>query len=111
MNDGRYGESPADEIYSIEDLSLGTLIALVDRLRLTETPNQFLCREIELDEAYLQADAELRRSTDEGERPEAQERAKRIRSLVIQAHDFLGDSNIAAAVDGLNQVIEIKIGL
>jgi hypothetical protein len=30
---------------------------------------------------------------------------------VIQAHDSLGDSDIAAAVDGLNQVIEIKIGL
>jgi hypothetical protein len=103
--------SEVDEIVSIDDLSLGTLIALVDRLRVTETPNQFLCREIELDEAYLQADAEFRRSADEGERPEAQEQAKRIRALVIRAHDFLGDSDIAAAVDELNQVIEIKIGL
>ena len=111
MYDSQSGRSPADEIVSIDDLSLGTLIALVDRLRLTETPNQFLCREIEMDEAYLNADAELRQSTDEGAQAEALEPVKLIRSLVIQAHDFVGDSNISAAVDRLNQVIEMKIGL
>jgi hypothetical protein len=39
------------------------------------------------------------------------EQARQIRSLVIQAHDQLGESDIAAAVAQLNKVIEIKIGL
>jgi hypothetical protein len=95
----------------LDDLSLATLIALVDRLRETETPDQFLCREIELDEAYLEADAELRKVTDGGGREEKVEQARQIRSLVIQAHDQLGESDIAAAVAQLNKVIEIKIGL
>lgn len=103
--------SPADGLVQLDDLSLATLIALVDRLRETETPDQFLCREIELDEAYVEADAELRRATDGGGRQESVEQATLIRSLVIQAHDQLGDSNIASAVEQLNRVIDIKIGL
>jgi hypothetical protein len=105
------GNGPADEIVAVDDLSVGTLIALVDRLRLTETPNQFLCREVELDEAYLQADVDYRKAEDEETKPETVERAKQIRSHVINAHDFLGESNISAAVEELNRVIEIKIGL
>lgn len=105
------GSNFIDEIVRLDDLSLSTLIALVDRLRGTETPNQFLCREVELDEAYLEADAEFRLTDDESETPETSERAKLIRSLVMNAHDLLGESDISAAVKELNRVIEIKIGL
>jgi hypothetical protein len=105
------GRSPADSITPVEDLSLATLIALVDRLRATETPNQFLCREIELDEAYLQADAEMRRVIDEQPGEEQCRRATLVRTHVVNAHDLLGESNIAAAVEHLNCVIEMKIGL
>jgi hypothetical protein len=109
--DAREPRSQADSITPVDDLSLGTLIALVDRLRATETPNQFLCREIELDEAYLQADAELRRIFDEQPGDEQCQRATLVRSYVISAHDLLGESNITAAVEQLNRVIEMKIGL
>lgn len=105
------GRSEADSVISVEDLSLSTLIALVDRLRATETPNQFLCREIELDEAYLQADAEMRRTVDEQQGDEQRQDATLIRTHVLSAHDFLGESNIVAAVQELNCVIEKKIGL
>jgi len=101
----------ADGIVRLDDLSLATLIALVDRLRETETPDQFLCREIELDEAYLEADSELRQVTDRGAQPDSLDRAKLIRALVIRAHDLLGESDIVAAVQELNKVIEMKIGL
>lgn len=105
------GDGPADQIVPIDDLSLGTLIALVDRLRETETPNQFICREIEMDGAYLQADFELRHIVDTGMKLEIVEAAKVIRSIMMKAHDFVGESNVAAAVDELNRVIELKIGL
>jgi hypothetical protein len=101
----------SDGIVQLDDLSLSTLIALVDRLRETETPDQFLCREIEMDEAYLQADAEVRFATDRGEGPESVEQTKVIRAHVIKAHDMVGESNISAAVQELNRVIEMKIGL
>src|SRR5438477_11789958 len=100
-----------DGIVQLDDLSLSTLIALIDRLHETETPDQFLCREIEMDEAYLQADAEVRIVTDKGAGPESIEQTKVIRSHVIKAHDLVGESNIPAAVQELNRVIEIKIGL
>jgi len=103
--------SEADSVTPVEDLSLSTLIALIDRLRATETPNQFLCREIELDEAYLQADAEMRRAIDEQHGDEQREHATIILSHVLSAHDLLGESNISAAVEQLNCVIELKIGL
>lgn len=105
------GGGSTDGVVQVGDLSLATLIALVDRLRSTETPDQFLCREIELDEAYLQADAEARLAEDESAKPQAMAETKLIRALVIKAHDFLGESNIAAAVQELNRVIEIKVGL
>ena len=100
-----------DAVVQLGDLSLSTLIALVDRLRATETPNQFLCRELELDEAYLQADADLR-SAQVGSSGELSiERARVIRSHVLKAHDLVGESDIPPAVQELNSVIEMKLGL
>jgi hypothetical protein len=105
------GHDSPEGTVPLGDLSLGTLIALVGRLRETETPDQFLCREIELDEAYLQADVEFRLAHDEEAEPEALEEATLIRELVINAHDFLGESNISAAVHELNRVIAHKDGI
>jgi hypothetical protein len=105
------GHDAFDGAVPLGDLSLGTLIALVGRLRETETPDQFLCREIELDEAYLQADVEFRQAQDEEAGLKALEEATRIRELVMNAHDFLGESNVSAAVQELNRVIELKVGL
>jgi hypothetical protein len=102
---------PGDGLVQLDDLSLATLIALVDRLQKTETPDQFLCREIELDEAYVQADADLRSAQERSSEAEQLEQARTIRTLVLSAHDLLGDSEVAAAVKELNKVIEIKIGL
>ena len=109
--DAHGGTDAVDSTVRVEDLSLSTLIALIARLRATETPAQFLCREVELDEAYLEADVALHLVEDEGIEPETFERAKLVRSLVLNAHDFLGESNLQAAVRELNKVIEIKIGL
>jgi hypothetical protein len=104
------GES-RDAIVQLDDLSLSTLIALVDRLRGTETPNQFLCRELELDEAFVQADADLRTAMEKNGHPQSVDQARLIRTLVLKAHDLLGENDIAAAVQELNKVIEIKLGL
>jgi hypothetical protein len=100
-----------DAVVQLGDLSLSTLIALIGRLRLTETPNQFLCRELELDEAYVQADSDLRVAQEQSSGQDSVEQARVIRSHVLKAHDLLGESDIPAAVQELNKVVELKLGL
>ena len=34
-----------------------------------------------------------------------------VRALVINAHDFVGESNIHAAIEELNKAVEAKLGL
>ena len=86
-------------------------ISLIDRLRDTETSDHFLCREIELDQAYFYADYELKDARAE-ELPETRiGELSRIREHVIRAHDYVGESNIHAAIEELNVVVSLKIGL
>jgi hypothetical protein len=100
-----------DEVVQLDDLSLRSLIALVERLKVTETTDHYLCRELELDMAYFWADENLKAA----KRPPSPEdrvgEATEIRDRVMSAHDFVGRSNVHAAIEELNKVIEMKMGL
>jgi hypothetical protein len=98
-----------DQAVPLEDLSLKTIIALIARLQATETDDQAVCRELELDDAYRRADMDLRDAA--GESAETIERYGRVREIVIRAHDFVGESKIEDAVQELNKLVEMKIGL
>ena len=93
----------------LDDLSLGTIIALIGRLKETETASQMVCRELELDDAYRRADMDVKEAV--GDSSPAVAELERIRQLVITAHDFVGESKIEDAVQELNKVVEMKIGL
>ena len=98
-----------DELAQLQDLSLSTLIALVQRLQATETSDHYLYRELELDQAFFYAEENVK-SARTGSKAELDE-THRIRELVLNAHDFVGTSNVHAAIEELNKVIELKMGL
>jgi hypothetical protein len=104
-------ERDANAALVVNDLSLRTLIDLIGRLEQTETPEQFILREAELDDAYRNADAELREAESNDVGAVIVDELRRVRALVINAHDFVGESNIHAAIIELNQAVEGKLGL
>jgi hypothetical protein len=104
-------ELDANATVAVNDLSLRSLISLIGRLRATETAEQFILRETELDDAYRNADAELREAEGDEQPLEAVDALRRVRALVINAHDFVGESNVHAAIEELNKAVEAKLGL
>ena len=104
-------EEDANASIAVNDLSLKSLISLIGRLRATETAEQFILRETELDDAYRNADAELREAESDEQPSEAIAALRTVRALVINAHDFVGESNVHAAIEELNKAVEAKLGL
>ena len=100
-----------DDVVPVDDLSIKSLIALIGRLRETETTDHYLCRELELDMAFFWADESLKSAKRPSAAREALAQATEIRELVERAHDFVGQSNVHAAIEELNRVIELKMGL
>ena len=105
------GQDPEsfDQAVPLDDLSLKTIIGLIERLKATQTDDQVVCRELELDDAYRRADMDLRDAA--GEPAETIAQFGRVREIVIKAHDFVGESKIEDAVQELNKLVEMKIGL
>ena len=100
-----------DRVVQLNGLSLAAVIDLIDRLEQTQTSHHYLCREAELDDAYRHADADLKLAELEGSSPDRLRELVRMRDYVILAHDLVGERNAAAAVQELNRVVEMKIGL
>ena len=104
-------ERDVDRVVQIDDLTVGTLIALIHRLEQTELGEQFIFREAELDDAYRQADADVRLAERAAGGSAAVAELMRLREIVFRAHDLVGWRRIPEAVHELNKVIDIKIGL
>jgi hypothetical protein len=98
-----------DQALLLEDLSLKTIISLIARLKSTETDNQMVCRELELDDAYRRADMDLREAENESAATIAE--FARVREIVTKAHDLVGESRLDEAIRELNGLVEMKIGL
>ncbi|MPZ49270.1 MAG: hypothetical protein GEU75_08220 [Dehalococcoidia bacterium] len=99
-----------DRVVWVDDLSVATLVSLIDRLRETKGA-QFFFREAEMDDAYRQADADCRLAVHAGSERETVSQLERVRQLIFDAHDLVGLEKIPEAVQELNKVIDIKIGL
>ncbi|MPZ50814.1 MAG: hypothetical protein GEU75_16200 [Dehalococcoidia bacterium] len=100
-----------DDVARMDDLSLRTLIALVARLSATETYDHYLSREIELDMALFFAEENLKSMRGPRTPQDAVAELRVIREHVQNAHDFVGASNVHGAIEELNKVIEMKMGL
>ena len=99
-----------DQVEWIEDLSAKTLVALIERLEQSESMEQLIFRETEMDDAYRQADADVRlaeRASD----GQTLAQSLRIRDIVLRAHDLVGLQAIPEAIQELTQALAIRIGL
>jgi hypothetical protein len=108
---GKSNRADVDRVVGMDDLSVRTLIKLVERLEGTSEIEQFIFREAEMDDAYRQADMDVRLALREQLRPEVIAGLKKIRALVFAAHDYVGLGQTAEAIRELNSVIGIKVGL
>jgi L-ribulose-5-phosphate 3-epimerase UlaE len=108
---GKSGGNDVDRVVWMDDLSVGTLIKLVERLESTTEMEQFIFREAEMDDAYRQADMDWRHAVREQLAPDLTSNLERVRSLVFTAHDYVGLGRTEDAIRELNTVIGIKIGL
>ena len=108
---GKAGGDDVDRVVWMDNLSVGTLIKLVERLERTSEMEQFIFREAEMDDAYRQADMDWRHAVREQLASEVVDGLERVRSLVFAAHDFVGTGETAEAIRELNTVIGIKVGL
>ncbi len=79
----------------IRDFSNETLLALAQRLEQSTLPRHFLLREAELDDIWRYVEATLSRAPAAGEDAETIASLERLLALVMQAHDFAGDGEIA----------------
>jgi len=95
----------------MDDLSVRTLINLVERLESTVEMEQFIFREAEMDDAFRQADMDLRVAIREQLSPDVIASLEKVRNLVFAAHDFVGLGQTVEAIRELNTVIGIKVGL
>ena len=108
---GKQTGQDVDKVVWMDDLSVKTLINLVDRLKKTVDFEHFIFREAEMDEAYRQADGDLRLAVREQLAPDVIAGLERVRSLIFAAHDYVGLGKPAEAINELNTVIGIKVGL
>jgi hypothetical protein len=103
------GDGPLDRVADDADtLTVESLMALIDRLARISTSEQFLLRELELDNAYRQADAELAealRSGDEERLP----LCRRSCELVFAAHDLVGLELINDAIAKLSELVTLRL--
>ncbi|HLF77745.1 MAG TPA: hypothetical protein VJB57_09680 [Dehalococcoidia bacterium] len=111
MEIGGGTDREVDRVIWINDLSVATLIALIERLRQTEPGEQMLFREAELDEAYRQADADVWLAARANADRESMAQLHRVRDLIFSAHDYVGDEDIEAAIAELGRIVDISIGL
>jgi hypothetical protein len=108
---GKSGGADVDKVVWMDDISVRTLIKLVERLEATVEMEQFIFREAEMDDVYRQADTDWRRAVREQLAPDVVAGLERVRSLVFAAHDFVGLGQVDDAIRELNTVIGIKVGL
>ena len=108
---GKSNGSEVDRVVWMDDLSVRTLIKLVERLESTVEMEQFIFREAEMDDAYRQADMEVRRAVREQLTPDVIAGFERVRSLIFSAHDYVGLGQVDEAIKELNTVIGISVGI
>ncbi len=104
-------ERDVDRVVWVDDLNVKTLIGLIERIEQTSEMEQRIFREAELDDAYRQADADVRLAQRDGTDSATLAELQRVRGIIFSAHDLVGLGQMPEAVLELNKVVDIKIGL
>ena len=100
-----------DELMSpIDDYSPATLEAIRKRLALSFEVEHMIYRESELDEVWRLLDADINNAARDGLAPEQMQRLCDLRSLIVIAHDRVGnDGDTLAARDSLQRAIALQL--
>lgn len=75
------------DLADIRDFSNETLLALAERLESSQTFQELILREVELDEIYRRVDSAARDAEEETD-PGSAHTLQRVRALVFEAHDL-----------------------
>jgi hypothetical protein len=96
-----------DDIADIVDFSDRTLLDVADRLERSVAFQEFIAREIELDEVYRRMETGLKAAVADPTAREARARLEARFSLVWQAHDLAGEGKPLEAAARLRAAVGI----
>jgi hypothetical protein len=100
-----------DDIAEISDFAQATLQGLAVRLERSSTFQEFIAREIELDELWRRLETGLKAAADD---PAAQTRRRTLQamfSLVWEAHDLAGEERPTEAAARLREASALHEGI
>ncbi len=86
-----------DDIAEIADFSDETLLEIADRLDRSTTFQEYIAREIELDEVFRRVETGIKAIAEQPARREERARLEAVFGLVTQAHDLAGEGKPQAA--------------
>ena len=93
------------DIVEIKDFSNDTLLSLAERLEQSRTFQEFIMREVELDEIYRRVDTAVKEAYELDETPQAIAGLERLAALVFEAHDLAAEGEPLAAARRLRQAM------
>jgi hypothetical protein len=96
------------DVASIPDFSNDTLLALAERLESSNTFQELIIREVELDEVYRRVDAAVRQSEERDAQPGEDEMLKKVRDLVFAAHDLASQGHPLDAASRLRAAMTME---
>ncbi len=99
------GAMDLEDVVEITDFSNKTLLALAQRLETSQTFQQLILREVELDEVWRRVDTVLQAERASGSEQRAIAALERVHKLVFEAHDLAADDRPQEAAGRLRQAI------
>jgi hypothetical protein len=99
-----------DDIAEIDDFSDRTLLEIADRLERSTSFQQFIAREIELDEVFRRVETGIKAMADEPWRREERARLEVVFGLVTRAHDLAGEGKPLEAAARLREAVRDRKG-
>ena len=94
-----------DDIAEIDDYSDRTLLEVADRLERSTTFQEYIAREIELDEVFRRVETGIKAIAGQASRREERARLEAVFGLVTQAHDLAGEGNPLEAAARLRDAV------
>jgi hypothetical protein len=102
------GSLELDDITPIDDFSNETLLALAERLERSESFQEFIAREVELDEVWRRVETAMKAGAEEGMTTQAMSGLSQLFALVQEAHDLAGISKPLEASSKLRAAMTLQ---
>jgi hypothetical protein len=99
-----------DDIAEISDFAQATLQALAVRLERSSTFQEFIAREIELDELWRRLDTGLKAAADDPATQNTRRTLEAMFGLVWEAHDLAGEGRPTEAAARLREASALRVG-